>query len=86
MFFDFIEIMRSPAQDMPRPEKQFFATANNDSLDGVCNGGDLLDEDLYNLPRIQAGMRSAAFRGLHLNTQEIRIRHHHDTLMAYLER
>jgi phenylpropionate dioxygenase-like ring-hydroxylating dioxygenase large terminal subunit len=86
MFFDFIELVRSPAQDVPRPEKLFFSTANNDSLDGVCNGGDLLDEDLYNLPRIQAGMRSAAFRGLHLNTQEIRIRHHHDTLMAYLER
>ena len=47
---------------------------------------DLIDEDLYNLPRIQAGMRSAAFKGLHLNTQEIRIRHHHHTLMQYLER
>ena len=86
MFFDFIEIMRMPAQDLPRPEKLQFSTANGDTLDGVCNGGDLLDEDLYNLPRIQKGMRSAAFKGLHLNTQEIRIRHHHDTIMSYLER
>ena len=86
MFFDFYELMRAPAQDIPRPERQFFSTANGDTLAGKCNGGDLIDEDLYNLPRIQAGMRSAAFRGLHLNTQEIRIRHHHHTLMQYLER
>ncbi len=85
MFFDFIEIIRSPAQDVPRPEKRFFRSADGDSLDGVCEGGNLLDEDLYNLPRIQAGMRSAAFQGLHLGTQEIRIRHHHDTLMKYLD-
>ena len=85
MFFDFIELVRSPAQDVPRPEKEFYRTADDDHLDGKCAGGDLLDEDLYNLPRIQAGMRSAAFRGPHLGTQEIRIRHHHDTLMKYLE-
>jgi phenylpropionate dioxygenase-like ring-hydroxylating dioxygenase large terminal subunit len=85
MFFDFISLLRAPAQDVPRPAKQHFSTANGDTLAGVCEGGDLLDEDLYNLPRIQAGMRSRAFEGLHLNTQEIRIRHHHDTLMRYLE-
>ena len=85
MFFDFIELVRSPAQDVPRPEKEFYRTADDDRLDGKCAGGNLLDEDLYNLPRIQAGMRSAAFRGLHLGSQEIRIRHHHDTLMKYLE-
>jgi hypothetical protein len=43
-----------------------------------------MDEDLYNLPRIQAGMRSAAFQDLHLGTQEVRIRHFHHTLMSYL--
>ena len=85
MFFDFYELVRAPAQDVPRPDKQHFSTANGDTLAGTCNGGDLIDEDLYNLPRIQAGMRSAAFKGLHLNTQEIRIRHHHHTLMGYLE-
>jgi phenylpropionate dioxygenase-like ring-hydroxylating dioxygenase large terminal subunit len=86
MYFDFIEIVRSPAQEVPRPAKKHYSTRNGDTLDGECNGGDLLDEDLYNLPRIQAGMRSAAFEGLHLGTQEIRIRHHHDTLMKYLGR
>ena len=30
-------------------------------------------------------MRSSAFENLHLGSQEIRIRHHHDTLMKYIE-
>jgi hypothetical protein len=30
-------------------------------------------------------MRSAAFAGRYLSSQEIRIRHFHDTLMRYLE-
>ena len=86
MFFDFISLLRAPAQDIPRPEKQFFRTADRDTLDGRCEGGNLLDEDLYNLPRIQAGMRSRAFDGLHLGDQEIRIRHFHRTLEEYLGR
>ena len=79
-------IVNAPGVDVPRPEKQFFSTRNGDTLDGVCDGGDLLDEDLYNLPRIQAGMRSRAFEDLHLGSQEIRILHHHKTLEGYLER
>jgi len=84
MYFDFISLMRAPAQDIPRPEKLHFRTADGDSLAGACEGGDLLDEDLYNLPRIQAGMRSAAFENLHLGDQEVRIRHFHRTLEQYL--
>lgn len=86
MFFDFIALLRAPAQDVPRPEKQHFRTADGDTLAGRCEGGELLDEDLYNLPRIQAGMRSRAFEGLHLGDQEIRIRHFHRTLEEYLGR
>jgi phenylpropionate dioxygenase-like ring-hydroxylating dioxygenase large terminal subunit len=85
MYFDFWNLMNTPSQDVPRPEKRFFRTADGDTLAGVCDGGDLLDEDLYNLPRIQRGMSSAAFEALHLGTQEVRIRHHHDTLMKYIE-
>ena len=85
MYFDFISLLNAPGQELPRPEKQHFSTDNGDTLDGQCEGGELLDEDLYNLPRIQAGMRSAAFQGLQLGTQEVRIRHFHDTLMGYLE-
>ena len=62
-----------------------FRTADGDTLAGACEGGELMDEDLYNLPRIQRGMNSAAFEALHLCTQEVRILHHHDTLMRYLQ-
>jgi len=86
MYFDFISLLNAPAIDVPRPEKRFFSTAAGDTLAGKCNGGDLLDEDLYNLPRIQAGMRSRAFENLHLGTQEVRILHFHRTLEQYLER
>ena len=82
MLFDFISLLNAPAQDVPRPEK--IRLAPGETLAGRCDGGELMDEDLYNLPRIQAGMRSQAFRGLHLSTQEIRIRHFHDTLMRYV--
>jgi len=85
MYFDFINLVNAPAQEIPRPEKECYSTANGDTLDGKCEGGDLLDEDLYNLPRIQRGMNSAAFRHLHLGTQEVRILSHQATLMSYLE-
>lgn len=84
MFFDFLSLLNAPSQEVPRPEKRFFRVAAGDVLAGACEGGDLLDEDLYNLPRIQAGMRSRAFESLHLGRQEVRILHFHDTLMRYL--
>jgi len=84
MYFDFINLVNAPAQEIPRPEKLLFSTARGDRLAGVCEGGDLLDEDLYNLPRIQQGMRSSAFESLHLGEQEVRILHFHKTLMDYL--
>jgi phenylpropionate dioxygenase-like ring-hydroxylating dioxygenase large terminal subunit len=86
MFFDFISLSNMPGQEVPRPEKRHYRTEDGDTLSGECDGGDLIDEDLYNLPRIQAGMRSAAFRDLHLGAQEVRILHHHKTLEGYLER
>lgn len=86
MYFDFWNLMNAPSVDVPRPEKRFFSTANGDTLAGVCDGGDLIDEDLYNLPRIQAGMNSRAFEDLHLGEQEVRIIHHHRTLDQYIER
>ena len=84
MYFDFLSLLRTPAQEVPRPEKLFFRTADGDRLEGKCEGGELMDEDLYNLPRIQAGMRSRAFESLHLGDQEIRIRHFHRTLEGYV--
>jgi phenylpropionate dioxygenase-like ring-hydroxylating dioxygenase large terminal subunit len=84
MYFDFVNLVRMPADDVPRPAKERYRVEDGCSLAHIP-GGNVLDEDMYNLPRIQAGMRSAAFTGLHLSTQEIRIRHFHDTLMRYVD-
>lgn len=84
MLFDFVSLLHAPDQDVPRPERLRLRVADGDRLAGRCEGGEVLDEDLYNLPRIQCGMRSRAFEALHLGTQEIRILHFHDTLMRYL--
>lgn len=85
MYFDFFNLSNTPAIDVARPEKKNYSTANNDTLAEAFTGAEVLDEDLYNLPRIQQGMNSSAFNALHLSTQEVRILHHHATLMEYLE-
>ena len=41
--------------------------------DGESSLGQILDQDLHNLSRVQAGMRSRAFVGLYLSDQERRI-------------
>lgn len=86
MYFDFLNLVNAPAQDIPRPEKVTLRAADGATVRGLVEGGEVLDEDLYNLPRIQRGLRSSAFRELHLGTQEVRIAHFHETLMRYLER
>ena len=85
MFFDFLNLANTPGQDVPRPEKVHLRVADGDTVGELCDGGNVLDEDLYNLPRIQNGMNSRAFRQLHLGSQEIRILHFHETLMRYLD-
>ena len=84
MIFDFISLVNTPAQEVPRPAKIRLRVAAGDSVGSKCPGGELLDEDLFNLPRIQQGMQSSGYTSLHLGTQEVRILHFHDTLMGYL--
>jgi len=86
MYFDFLNLVNTPDQDVPRPERILLKASEGATVRGLLDGGELLDEDLYNLPRIQRGMRSSAFRDLHLGTQEVRIAHFHETLMGYLDR
>jgi phenylpropionate dioxygenase-like ring-hydroxylating dioxygenase large terminal subunit len=83
MYFDFWNLVRAPAHRIPRPEREHLRVADGATLAHIP-GGNVIDEDMGNLPRIQAGMRSRAFAGLHLGAQEIRIRHFHDVLMRYL--
>jgi phenylpropionate dioxygenase-like ring-hydroxylating dioxygenase large terminal subunit len=83
MVFDFWNLLRAPRAQIERAPHEEHRLADGYSLASIP-GGDVLDEDMYNLPRIQAGMRSAAFPGLWLSAQELRIRHFHDTLMRYV--
>jgi phenylpropionate dioxygenase-like ring-hydroxylating dioxygenase large terminal subunit len=79
MLFDFQDFLRWPASLGPRERP-----AHRRDVQGGTSLGIVLDQDLYNLPRIQAGMRSRAFDGLLLGAQERRIRHFHRTLESYL--
>ncbi len=85
MFFDFFNLLRAPKNPPPRPDHQFHVLSDDLVLEPTGGGGELLAQDTYNLPRIQAGMRSQGFRGLFLGSQEIRIRHFHATLDRYVE-
>ena len=44
----------------------------------------MLDQDAANLPGVQAGMHSAAFKGLWIGAQELRIRHFHKVIDDYI--
>jgi phenylpropionate dioxygenase-like ring-hydroxylating dioxygenase large terminal subunit len=46
--------------------------------------GQVLDQDAFNLPTVQKGMQSSAFKGLWLNRQELRIRHFHHVLDQFI--
>jgi phenylpropionate dioxygenase-like ring-hydroxylating dioxygenase large terminal subunit len=46
--------------------------------------GLVLDQDSVNLPHVQKGMNSVAYKGLWISNQERRIRHMHKTLMDYI--
>jgi len=81
MLFDFQDYMRWPASLGPRDR-----AAHRRDVQGGTSLGIVLDQDLYNLPRVQAGMRSRGFEGLLLNRQERRIRHFHRVLESYLGR
>ena len=84
MYFDFFNLVRLPKADLPRAEHEFLVARDDLRLDPMGGGGELLAQDTYNLPRIQRGMHSSGFSGLHLGDQEIRIRHFHSVLDRYI--
>lgn len=61
-----------------RPKHKFYQ-AGEKSL------GMVIDQDGANLPKVQQGMRSAAYEGLWLGDLEVRIRHFHKTLDDYIK-
>ncbi|MEN0045107.1 MAG: RHO alpha subunit C-terminal catalytic domain-containing protein, partial [Pseudomonadota bacterium] len=52
--------------------------------DGDRSMGMVIDQDGGNLPKVQAGMNSAAYEGLWLGDLEVRIRHFHKVMDDYL--
>jgi len=84
MYFDFFNLLRLPNSEIPRAEHQHLVSRDDLVLEPLGGGGELLAQDTYNLPRIQRGMHSSGFQGLHLGDQEIRIRHFHSVLDRYI--
>ena len=78
MYFDLQNMTRVPSgKRPPRPQHE-------QSRHGEVSLGLVLDQDAYNLPRVQKGMQSAGYQGLHIGFQERRIRHMHHVLDGYL--
>ncbi|MFN3591193.1 MAG: aromatic ring-hydroxylating oxygenase subunit alpha [Thermaurantiacus sp.] len=75
MFYDIwmFELVPEGEEWPKRPRHQHFRH-------GDKSIGQVLDQDAYNLPSVQAGMQSAGFRGLWLGEQELRIRHFHKVI------
>jgi phenylpropionate dioxygenase-like ring-hydroxylating dioxygenase large terminal subunit len=80
MFYDLQNFMMVPpgVEPPPRPKHENFKH-------GDVSLGLVLDQDSYNLPRVQKGMNSKAFKGLLINYRERRIRYMHKTLDDYIE-
>jgi phenylpropionate dioxygenase-like ring-hydroxylating dioxygenase large terminal subunit len=78
MFYDIWTFELVPdGQPWPeRPRHQHFR--HGDKSIGL-----VLDQDAANLPGVQAGMHSAAFEGLWIGAQELRIRHFHKVIDDY---
>jgi phenylpropionate dioxygenase-like ring-hydroxylating dioxygenase large terminal subunit len=72
------EMLPEGAEPPARPRHQHFRH-------GEKSIGQVLDQDAMNLPTVQKGMHSSAFKGLWLGDQELRIRHFHKVLDDYIE-
>lgn len=79
MFFDIWTYELVP-EGQPWPERPEHQTFRH----GEKSIGQVLDQDAYNLPGVQKGMKSMGFPGLWLGKQELRIRHFHHVIESYL--
>jgi phenylpropionate dioxygenase-like ring-hydroxylating dioxygenase large terminal subunit len=79
MFYDIwtFELVPEGHEWPARPKHQHFKH-------GEKSIGLVLDQDAANLPGVQAGMHSAAFAGLWIGAQELRIRHFHKVIDDYV--
>ena len=78
MYFDIQSYARLPeGTDVPRP-------IHSQHKHGEISLGLVMDQDSYNLPRVQKGMNSRAYPGLLINYRERRIRHMNKVIDDYL--
>jgi phenylpropionate dioxygenase-like ring-hydroxylating dioxygenase large terminal subunit len=79
MFYDLwmFELVPEGEPWPKRPKHQHFKH-------GDKSIGQVLDQDAFNLPTVQKGMHSSAFKGLWINDQELRIRHFHSVIDGYI--
>lgn len=75
-----------PGETAPVPSMTFL-NPDESFADHLGQLGAILEQDMHNLPHVQAGMEMSKTRELHLaHYQESRIRHFHHTLDKYLDR
>ncbi|HCV00363.1 MAG TPA: (2Fe-2S)-binding protein [Dehalococcoidia bacterium] len=80
MYYDLQSYVRIPEGSDP-PPRPIHTTHKH----GEISLGLGLDQDSYNLPRVQKGMNSRSFKGLLINYRERRIRHMHKVIDDYLD-
>jgi nitrite reductase/ring-hydroxylating ferredoxin subunit len=80
MYFDMQTYVRIPP-GVDHPPRPIHAQYKH----GEISIGLVMDQDSYNLPRVQKGMNSRSYKGLLINYRERRIRHMHKVLDNYLE-
>jgi hypothetical protein len=70
------------SRDDDRPQHDVFSQA--DVIAGKHSLTITLDQDIYYLADMQAGMHSRGFDRAVLNEEEVRVQHFHDWVDAYL--
>lgn len=79
MYFDILTYDLVP-KDEKWPDRPKHATYKH----GDKSIGQVLDQDAFNMPNVQKGMQSDAFKGVWLGNQELRIRHFNKIIDDYV--
>ena len=82
-----VRVLTLASEDQPAPPPVPMRLLKEDENWASALGvlGSVIDQDMANLPHVQAGMKMSKTRRLQLgNYQEVRIRHFHQTLDKYL--
>lgn len=90
MYYDLIMLVHYPDGEQLACERKFYTGKLNYSeiadtpISYIIT--DVLQQDADNVAINQLGLKSEGFKGLYLGEQELRLRHFHNTLDAYINR